>query len=170
MMNKEPSGTITLPTNSAAAIWSKELTGQFSDGMWENAGPRDHWKFWCGLTVDVGDVAKVETTRPWECKKTRYGIASLYPIVGDRMVNVGRMGTVTLNHDALYAAEYMPATFAEWAAKKASGKWPYDHVARYMEAVYPEIANAYYKSSYNVKDMKRDVAAIKAAMRTMDGR
>ena len=49
--NPRSTGIIYLPTASAAALFEHELVGQFSDGMWENARPYDHWKFWCNLKV-----------------------------------------------------------------------------------------------------------------------
>jgi hypothetical protein len=35
-------GTIVLPSLSAALVWKAEIVGQLSDGMWENAAPFDH--------------------------------------------------------------------------------------------------------------------------------
>lgn len=37
-------GKMVLPSASAAAIWEAEITGQLSDGMWENSTPHEHWK------------------------------------------------------------------------------------------------------------------------------
>jgi hypothetical protein len=88
-------GTIYLPTFTAVALWNKELTGQLSDGMWENAnpayGPDAHWIFWCNLQAvcDPGGEPRVVTPCAWRCKKTGYNFAALYPIIGERMLSIG---------------------------------------------------------------------------------
>ncbi len=170
-------GTIKLPTLSACALFDHEIQGQLSDGMWENAAPFDHWKFWCHLTVQFAPEAepKVETTKPWACKKTGYNIAALYEYVGERMLKVGRMalafqraGQKThLSYDSAHAAEYMPPTFEEWVALNKSGKWEHDFIAKYMEAVTPEVAALFYGTKYEMRDLRRDVAAIKTAMKSV---
>ena len=86
-----------LPTLSALAIWTCEITGQISDGMWENSGPQNHYVFWCHLNCkfDSTSVPKVVTNvtndTMW-CKKTGYNLAGLYEYVGGRMLTQGRMG------------------------------------------------------------------------------
>jgi hypothetical protein len=85
------SGTIYLPTLSAVALWKEEITGQLSDGMWENARPHEHWRFWSDLeAVHSPDRCEVVTDRPWACTKASYKLTALVPIVGDRMLAVGQ--------------------------------------------------------------------------------
>lgn len=173
-MNKA-TGTILLPTLSAVALFDHELQGQFSDGMWENSGPRDHWKFWCNLEVKKGPEPKVLTDRPWECRKVGYNIASLYEIVGDRMVRLGQMGRAAekigmeaLSYDQAHAAEYLPATLEEFhKLRDGVTKHQYDFAQKYIEAVTPELAEAFYATAYTMKDLRSDVKAIKAAMKTV---
>lgn len=94
--------------------------------------------------------------------------------IRDRMVQKGRMGLALAHlgrgyeYGAVHAAEYMPATYEEWAGLKASGKWEYDFVTKYMESVSDELARAYYDhvKTYDVKEMKADLDQIKAAMTT----
>jgi hypothetical protein len=84
------SGVIFLPTYSAIALWGWELTGQFSDGAWENAAPADHYSYWCDLDVAIGNP---ETAAPGYPKKTGYGFGILLQYgIGDRMVKYGRFG------------------------------------------------------------------------------
>lgn len=44
-------GKVHLKTKEAVVLWKHEVTGQISDGAWENARPLEHWKFWCDAEV-----------------------------------------------------------------------------------------------------------------------
>jgi hypothetical protein len=163
-------GTITFQNNSQLALWNHEITGQMSDGMWENSRPHDHWKFWGRLEAKVGTELKVETIRPWECKKTAYNLNALLEYVEDRMLKVGRMAMVLgVTANDLQAADYMPATYDEWLANKASGKWMYSFVEGYMEKMDQSTAFTFYALEYTETDLRRDLRAIKAAMKTVKG-
>jgi len=162
------SGTISLPTYSAINLWKHELTGQFSDGMWENSGPEGHYRFWCDLEVIKG-LPGVETDRPWSCQKTGYRLGALYEVVGDRMVNLGRMGEAlgkVVDYQHHVAAEYMPATFQEFlTATKETAPG-----GNYLGHVTQEEACAYYATVYTMRDLKDDMRAVKKAMHSLDNR
>lgn len=157
-------GTISLPTFSALNLWKHELTGQFSDGMWENSGPDMHYRFWCDLEVVQGQPG-VETDFPWKCLKTGYRLGALYEYVGDRMVRKGRMGAALgrmLSYEESYASEYMPNTYEEWVRR--------DKGDSYMHHVTDEMARKYYTTVYTMKDLKDDMRAVKKAMHSLDNR
>jgi hypothetical protein len=67
---------------------------------------------------------------------------------------------------AIAAAEHMPAIFEEWIAAKESGAWNSAYLKQHMAIIDLELARAYYdrNESYGLKEMKADVAKIKAAM------
>lgn len=46
---------LLLPNEGLAMIFSHEVLGQLSDGMWEDTSPVGHYKFWAGLEVGVSD-------------------------------------------------------------------------------------------------------------------
>lgn len=172
MSKANSTGTITLPTISACALWEHELTGQFSDGMWENSRPFDHWQFWNRLDVHhQSGTCSVDTSVAWKCKKTSYNIAALYPLVGDRMVNLGRMALAAAHFGPTlerYAAEIMPATLEQYIAMMLvgpNGMSDYAHDA--LKRVTPEVAKAYYTTTYTMKHLKADVASIKSAMKSV---
>jgi len=159
--------TMTLPSRTAVALWVTELAGQISDGMWENSGPRDHWKFWCNLTVVPGDVASLDTCGEW-VRKNAYNFAGLYEYVGDRMLANARMakaGADPTDRQLCETGQYMPPTLAEFHANKASGKWEYDFVNKYMDRVSDELAEAFYEATYTMKEMRADIKLIKATMK-----
>ena len=74
--------------NAAAHLFKSEITGQLSDGAWENARPFDHWKFWCNAEV-VMDGAVGYEGYPM---KTNYNLHALKRYVKDRMMNAEHRG------------------------------------------------------------------------------
>lgn len=173
-------GMIVLPTLSAAMIWKGELLGQFSDGMWENSGPHGHFEFWYGLQVVVNaEVAPhVLTAMPRACKKTGYNIASLYDIVGGRMVALGRMGRaleklgMTLemaSYDLRGACEEMAnMQYTEFLTAKEKG-FPgmHEHQFNRLTKVPLEVAAEFYRTVYTMRDLRDDVKSIKVAMKSV---
>jgi hypothetical protein len=73
-------------------LWDEELTGQLSDGMWENSWKGDHFNdyhYWCSLKTEIGPETKVITDRP---KRFRcfisYNSTFLLDCIGDRMLKI----------------------------------------------------------------------------------
>jgi hypothetical protein len=77
----------TLAVRNAAQkiLFDEELSGQISDGMWENSAPRDHWRPWSRAEVVVDPI---NVGRDFYAQKDNYGInrRDLLDIVGDRML------------------------------------------------------------------------------------
>lgn len=76
---------INFRNNVQAALFTAELSGQISDGMWENTRPHDHWKSWCSADVQVNPTnVGVNFYSP----KNNYNFSSkmLLDIVGQRMI------------------------------------------------------------------------------------
>lgn len=157
-------GVIYLPTGSAIALFEKEIKVQLSDGAWENSGPEDHWKSWSDLEVDVGPPRTLSNRHP---KKQGYNLASLLPVIGDRMLRLGRMGKASSDPATWAAAEYMPATLEEFTRAKSAKSFNSDYlwIEKYMNAITPEIAQRYYSTSYDNKELVRDLQSIKQAMK-----
>ncbi len=174
----ETTGTITLPTLSACALWTHELVGQFSDGYWENSGPRDHWMFWCCLEVahSANAAPSVSSQVTYKCNKNGYNIAALYEFVGNRMVSLGRLATAFANmgktfaefpDELRYAAEDMPGTMEEFTAIRKGEKYADSFVKEHLDNVSDELALAYYNTKYEMKHLRADVKLIKTAMKTI---
>ena len=175
------SGTIFLPTLAACVLFEHELQGQFSDGMWENSRPHDHWRFWCSLDarVDAGEP-RVESRNVHTCKKRSYNLAALFPIIGDRMALMGRMGRAaeraglsSLSYDAARAGEYM-LPHHEWQRVKAGelrleDRLEDEYAVKYVRAVPDDVAAMFYvlEDEYTRTSMKEDVAFIKRAMENL---
>jgi hypothetical protein len=73
-------------------LWKEELTGQLSDGMWENSWKGRHfndYSYWGSLPVEVGTATKVVTDRPrWYKCFVSYNSKFLLDCVGDRMLSI----------------------------------------------------------------------------------
>lgn len=83
--------TTTLAFRNAAQkiLWTNELSGQISDGHWENT-PNTSWEAWCDATVTV-DPHNVG--RDFYVRKDNFGFnrRELLDIVGDRMMGYVRI-------------------------------------------------------------------------------
>ncbi len=178
-MKQNTSGTMTLPSATAVALWHKEIVGQISDGMWENSRPHEHWQFWCRLDVVVGpEAGLVKSDQFYWVRKNDYALIRLHQIkfdggayvLRDRMLACGRMakaGVDPTDRDVLNASEYMPATLEQFRADKAAGKWEHNFIAEYMDKVSDELAVAYYAASYTLREMNADLKLIMSVMHTV---
>jgi len=52
-MTRERRGVIAFRNADQRVLWDCELTGQISDGQWENSLPQDHWEAWCAAATIV---------------------------------------------------------------------------------------------------------------------
>jgi len=166
---KPGKGYIFLPTYGAIALWDHEIMGQISDGYWENTKPHNHWEFWGNLKTKKGKP-EVQSTG-WASKKN-YAIAnsSLISIVGDRMINKGRLATALkkdITNDQNMWTEDAPDTYEEWEEmmldkSKRTGSF----MSKYFNAVKPKDAKKYYDTKYDKSDMIKDLKWIKKAMET----
>ena len=165
-MSQTKIGTIKFPNVACLALWNNELTGQFSDGMWENSAPRGHWQFWSRLEASVatqGEDCKV--TASTYCDKNSYGLTRLLEYVGDRMVALGRLAKAaatlssapSIGYEQRIAAENMPNNY-ECFLHLAD--------ARTRSAVSDELAAAFYATTYTERDLRKDLKLIATAMKT----
>jgi len=174
MMKEDCYGTMTFPSPSAVALWTNELSGQLSDGMWENARPLDHWKFWCRLYVGVGP-AKIVTENRHACRKSSYNFNALIELVGDRMLATGRFakaGADPTDRQMLHAAEYLPETLEGYRECLTTDKWPvsFPDTLAALKAIPLDLVIAYYETEYTLKDLKADLKLIKSVMKQADPR
>lgn len=160
-------GQIFLPSPSALAVWEHEITGQMSDGAWENAEPSEHWVFWSDMTPTLGSPKVVADGYP---EKDSYNLTGLIEYVGDRMVAYGKMAKAGGKGKAIEAADSMPKTYEEFMEKKEAGDYKYAWEKEEMAAVTPEVAKKFYEVKYDESDLRRDLASIKQAIKNVNPR
>jgi hypothetical protein len=153
--------TIYLATAVQATLYAVELTGQISDGHWENSSPQNHWKDPCRAKVKVDPVnPRIEGFRPLRT----YGFTSplLLECVGHHMLMFARarIKYPTLSDDAINALE--------------SGDWFWTQTDEHYKKIQSEFAglgiNDYGEMrglkdglldvKYDTKDLKKDLRAI----------
>jgi hypothetical protein len=186
-------GKIILQTVTAMQLWDGEVTGQLSDGNWENSVPHGHYKFWFKLepTLDPSGAPRIEMNEgqypPWG-QRTKYNIVGLMNLKWDkgdevrygsgdryilrgRMMRSARMAMVlgrVLTYNEKYATDHMPDTLEEFL--NGSFKDCSDHArTTYMPSITQEMAEKYYASDDYTKDeLKADLAMIRKAMESIN--
>ncbi len=79
--------TIVFANNNQVILYECELSGQISDGHWENASPRDHWKDMTGAHVTFSpDPAKQGVYGFYPRRKYGFASPQLLEVVGNRML------------------------------------------------------------------------------------
>lgn len=164
-------GNIYFNKGSLAALWNWELTGQFSDGMWENTRPYDHWKIWSNLTVKEGPNV---IGFPYHPMKDNYNLHGLIPINGDRMLAYGRMGkaigvegVLKLGCEVRCIIEDFPSEVFDLKEfkEKMIAMYSYRNDEYYWKGLTQEMVNAFYEVTYTSKEMNGDLKTIKGMMK-----
>lgn len=88
---RKSSGTITFTSLTQFINWEFEISGQISDGNWENSRPFDHWKFWTSLTARFDESLEegICITNGYQyIARKNYNLSdkNLLDVVGSRMV------------------------------------------------------------------------------------
>ena len=163
----EKLGTISFKTPSQLALWKHEITGQLSDGAWENATPYNHWEFWCRLEAQIG-VGKVETYCSYECRKTGYNLTGLIECVGKRMIAAGRMAKALQHADfKWWSLDDMPETFEEFEKHVNNGVCNSNYEFRKLSNFSLHEGARFYATTYTEKDLRADLKEIKRVMKTV---
>jgi hypothetical protein len=156
--------TITFNNPEQKALWDFELTGQLSDGFWENTKPYDHWRLLCSAETTVGR----DYGRNFPVIKDNYNFVAkdLIDIVGDRMIGYVRLlnglGYEALkdlhNRISCEGTFEMPTGTGEyWKTEKAK-------LAKYdIEKIKAALSNEAY---YDRKKLMKDLKEIKQIIRT----
>jgi hypothetical protein len=161
-------GQIRFANKTQVWLWTCELEGQISDGMWENSGPRDHWQEVCGADVIVGEPGLTNIY-----PRRSYGFRRLVEYVGDRMLVTGKLSKaypeLTPSQTLSSAAEYLTdgllekpgATFK--AIENQFTSWQEAEIQKLEQATGDDRATIVQKlqaAPYGKQDLMRDLRAI----------
>jgi transposase-like protein len=80
-------GQIHFENKTQVWLWYGEIMGQLSDGMWENAPPRNHWEPLADANVSVGTPGMKDV---WTKRIYNFSRSDLLSLVGDRMLWYGK--------------------------------------------------------------------------------
>lgn len=94
------------------ALWECEISGQISDGLWENARPMNHWIPWCDADVTVAE-SDDSVGRDFYARKDNYDFNSskLVNVVGDRMILYARLALARFAIDDI---QLLGSCFRDW--------------------------------------------------------
>ena len=182
---------IYFPTLGSFAIYLCELSGQISDGYWENSKPYDHWKWLMNTVPEIVD-GKEGYTGPVHRRKydtdwlRRYVKKAVKGNAGDydwtiRVFKYGKLGHVTPEnilkeiangYDAWRSiAENLPEEKIDNATLKEKYLSGADYRKKYWDKAgdkffSDEVLDKYYKTSYDWSDFEDDLDAATVAINT----
>lgn len=83
---------ITFRTQQLYDLWVNEMSGQISDGMWENSS-RTEW-IWRDAMLRLGSETKVEVYNKWTIGRKSFGMnGELWSVIGDRIMDENGFAT-----------------------------------------------------------------------------
>lgn len=146
--------TLHFKTVAAANLFTNEITGQLSDGNWENAKPLDHWQYWCHAQVVVdGQVGHVGTP-----KRTSYGLNVLKRYIKDDMLSAIKITKMPWFDFAKHAYLTRLLTNSMYVENQNMSIWELNKHKMEDEAT----LKASYRKSYECLINARTEAALKA--------
>lgn len=177
--------TLFVNNMSQACLFEMEISGQISDGKWENSRPYDHWKWVCHTQLGLSD--KNYYTGPFHFK--RYGIKNLYNEFmkyvkegefpwPNRMIHYGRFGTI-LDPKYINQLDGLSSFIEEIGfhedintLEDLKTKMP-EYLKKYWKDEYDEIFSTeniqkFRNSNYGVKELKEDLKALHKSVNTND--
>jgi hypothetical protein len=173
----ENKNVLRLRTQDQVTIFKDELSGQISDGHWENSKPHDHWMVWCGAEVIVDSNLQ---GRNFDAKRVNYNLLSkeLLSVVGERIIVLVKMGrafgaeNARILSDFLFTFQGSDTRYENYVytGPKAyiyEKKGHFNNVRSTIERYTPEqIKAAAEADTYTRKDMLADLREIRTAMQT----
>lgn len=178
-MSKSIYSTLFVNNMSQAALFVMEISGQISDGKWENSRPYDHWKWVCHTDIKLSD--KNCYTGGMHLK--RYKVNTLFnefmkygEIWPMRMYYYAKFGTI-LEEKYINDLEEMRMHIEQIGFNenintleelKSSLK---DYQLKYWKPEFDEVFSTenimkFRKSEYSIKDMKNDLAKLHISINT----
>ena len=163
-------GKIVFRNADQLCLWKNEITGQLSDGAWENSSPHDHWENWCRATASVTTDGKVGIDfRPM---RSGYGLNSkeLLDIIGSRMIVMVRLARVF----GIKSAQDFEGMFDDKCKFCGIPKWMNSSESSYCVGQRAKIAEYELDDikfvgeleTYTMKDLRKDLGDMKAIMKT----
>jgi hypothetical protein len=178
-------GIFTVASLSQKNLFSCEISGQLSDGAWENTKPYDHWKPWASSEIKVGS----NVGRDFPVKKDGYNLSTLLDYVGDRMLAFGAAGSIGwdisdgsddqgaveyfFSANSLAAVERMCITedFEQHFQKFLTSRYAEGYFKKYADAAQKnkkkleETWNAIKSGRYGIRQLKNDLTQLSKAMK-----
>lgn len=175
--------TLYLTNMSQACLFEMEVSGQISDGKWENSRPYNHWEWICNVDMKLSD----ENSYYGQYRTKKYNIKNLFNefmkyIKGEdfpwpmRMYYYAKFGTLL---DPKYINELDGLrSFIEEIGyhenintlEDLKNDMP-EYLQKYWKDEYDKIFSTeniqqFRNSQYSIKDLKRDLALLDISVNT----
>ena len=139
------------------ALFLQELSGQISDGYWENSRPDDHYQYW-SLSFDQVIIDGTLSHNFHAPRKYNFLAEDLLDIVGDRMLFYAKMAILFPDLALTLLQEHdMPAGVeAYWPKSQAF----YTEIGLTQDVL--DAVEAY--NGYDMQDLRKDLQALKTAV------
>lgn len=153
--------TITFRNLVQKNLFDIELSGQISDGHWENARPMDHWKDWCNTNTEVGE----KVGRDFYTQKDNYNLSDkfLLDCVGDRMLNICKMTLAGFTKEEINLCYDNSLEDLEKYSKDGNQYW-IDKLESYKKVGLDRLLKAK-DIKFEMKDMRKELKDMKLIMK-----
>lgn len=173
-----------------AVLFSQEISGQLSDGHWENTRPIDHWEVWCEASR-VGNLL-IDSTNPGRTqswvRKDNYALTNkdLLECVGGRMIAYVKIAMwlksigwsddeILVDHygedDVLNALEYLFNDDGQYVDRVENistyGIDKINAVCKKFKIALLALEAWCRTCSYNTDTLKKDLRALSTCMKTV---
>lgn len=179
---------IYFPNMASYLIYEFELSGQISDGKWENSRPYDHWKWVCHTEPKIdknkigyeGPIHRMKYSTKWlhdYVKKAMAGNSGDYQWT-IRVFKYAKFGSVLANNqlknikdNVRIIIESLPDEPVDSTAFDAmfnteGSKWKKKYWEQVKDLFTDDILNKYYNSNYDWAQFEEDLEAATKAINT----
>ena len=175
--------TLNVTNMSQACLFEMEVSGQISDGKWENSRPYNHWEWICNTEMVISD----ENSYSGAFHNKRYGIKNLFnefmkyvekseyawPM---RMYYYAKFGTILdpkyiNNLDGMRSFIELIGENEEINTLEDLKEKTPEYLKKYFLPEYDEVFSTeniqkFRNSEYSIKDMKKDLAFLHLSVNT----
>lgn len=176
-MNNTGNYTVGFRNQNQVVLFEKELTGQISDGYWENSRPYDHYKLPCWARPFVARTES-EIGRNFNARMYNFSAPELLEAVGNRMINLVKLSRAFphIPLEDIFDIDSTPrAELEAWVKYSVNDKHGYwlaklNKVCSLLEASSVEEAIVklevgFNSVTYTMKDLRKDLNEMKACWR-----
>jgi len=163
--NTQP--TIYFRNWTQKCLWDVEISGQISDGHWENSA-NSNYKFWSGLNTAVDAANPRVDAKTYGNVKFNLTNGDLLDVVQDRMIAVAKMSKISKDEKIVGVADYLEGISSlEGFQKTLASAQPY--MKEKLSLFSPELITQWLAVTYTEQNLKSDLRDMSDIMKTAGG-
>jgi uncharacterized protein YunC (DUF1805 family) len=162
--NGKPGNTIYFRNWTQKCLWDNEISGQISDGHWENSA-NSNYSFWSRLDTAVDAASPRVDGKTYGNVKFNLTNSDLLDVVQDRMICVAKMSKVSKDEKIVGAADYLEGiTSLEGFQKELTSG--HDYKKEKLAIFSPELITQWLAVTYTEQNLKSDLRDMSDIMKT----